>query len=126
MVKRTASFGFNHGHLFEVPSGYNLGAMSLHPINVIEENALPPFERGFLHVESAGVHYFVVHLDAHSAVNRVREALAIRSRTTAVENRGKCAIILGDFNTLSPQDRLRHDPGFCRTRGVKWLEGTHG
>ena len=82
------------------------GVMSVFPITVVSEMSSPTFERGVLHVKSGGVHFFVVHLNAHSAVSRVLEAQALASLVSAVKS--EPAVVMGDLNTLSSLDAETH------------------
>jgi endonuclease/exonuclease/phosphatase family metal-dependent hydrolase len=107
--------GFQHSHLYEAPSGYNLGIVSRFPLTVIEATS-NGFERGVLHVriepETWGMwDVFVVHLNAQNATLRVSEANRL-NEMIAKTRQGKdntIVLVTGDFNTLSSYDRVIYD-----------------
>lgn len=59
-------------------------------------------------MNTSGIHYIVVHLDAHSSVNRLVEAKVVASRVTALTAAGETVVVMGDMNTLSPRDQEWH------------------
>lgn len=117
MSERANAMGFQYSHLYEVPSGYNLGIMSRFPLTVIEATS-NGFERGVLHVriepENVGKwDVFVVHLNAHNATLRVLEArrlneMILKTRRDLGDD-NTIVLVTGDFNTLSSYDRVTYD-----------------
>ena len=64
---------------------------------------------GFLHVKTAGVHYFVVHLSPFKWEKRQEEATILLQSIEPLLEAEQSVIVLGDFNSWSSDDR-------------KWLE----
>jgi len=62
-----------------------------------DNSLLPPIE----------LHLFVVHLHAHSSVQREKEAQSISSLVRPLlQDPAKLVVVMGDCNTLSPHDEL--------------------
>lgn len=100
--------GFAYSVLMEGGEGYNLGLMSLWPVAVLGRHR-EGFERGVLHVLTGGMHVFVVHLNAHDAALRRDEAARLVDimRADVPDFAHAPVLVLGDFNTLAPQDAQR-------------------
>jgi hexosaminidase len=117
MASRAAEAGFPFSSLFRPPKHpYWLGLFSAFPIVAVDKQ-WKGFERGMVHAQvqvgPAGQdvieHYFVVHLDAHDAVAREREAQRVAEAVRAASSAGAPVLVMGDFNTLSPLDRPLHE-----------------
>lgn len=121
MYQRARSAGFEHAFLYEDESGYNLGIMSRFPITIIEATS-DGFERGIIHakiaVEEAEWHVFVVHMNAHDAIMRLDESKRISDKISAIDRPNRndrikaipiYVVVMGDFNTLSPDDADLYD-----------------
>jgi endonuclease/exonuclease/phosphatase family metal-dependent hydrolase len=67
------------------------------------------FQKGVLHVDVRGVHIFVAHLHAQSALRRRREATVLAKHVRSSIAAGFPVLLLGDLSTLSPLDRQWHD-----------------
>ncbi|KNC48960.1 beta-hexosaminidase [Thecamonas trahens ATCC 50062] len=106
MGTRAAEMGFPFYHIMPIPSGYHLGIMATRPISVVAELRQPgkPFQRGALHVRIEGIHYVVVHLHAHDAGARLAEVEALTTHLAATLADTAPLVVMGDFNTLSPDD----------------------
>lgn len=108
LAAAAAHAGYAHAALLVTPSGYHMGLLSRWPVVVLAWNT-HNFERGMLVVRTAGVVYIVVHLHAHSATARRGEAVVV---ARAIQRWGADGsvptIVLGDFNTLSPEDSAWH------------------
>ena len=106
-----ASVGFVHSHVMHsTDHPYNIGIMSALPFNVLHEYQPPLFERGVLHVlfRTINVHVFVAHLNAHNAHKREIETAFIASKVIPLIRKGEKVIVMGDLNSLSPQDKALH------------------
>lgn len=84
-------------------SGFSVGLTSRWPIEVIEKR-VKDMHHGFLHAQTNGVHYFVVHLSPFKWQVRRREADVILERVVPLLKAGEQVIVLGDFNAFSPED----------------------
>jgi endonuclease/exonuclease/phosphatase family metal-dependent hydrolase len=112
--------GYSYSKIFPTQHGYPLAVFSKTPIEVIGCHQ-KHFERGVLHVKILGVHFFIVHLNAHSAASRELETLYLSGliRKLEVKNVNNhdnkknkystlsslpLVVVMGDMNTLSPLD----------------------
>ena len=98
--------GFAHSVLMRVPSGYHLGIVSREPLTKVQRHAAP-FHHGLLEAYSFGVYWLVAHLSPVDSVARLGETKAIAERFHALRAAASVPVVLlGDLNTLSPQDDL--------------------
>lgn len=91
------------GHGFAVThkeSGFPLGLASREPIRVWERR-VEGFHHGFLHAETFGIHFFVVHFWP----GKFEEVDWILDKITPLRELGKAVVVLGDFNGCSRQDQ---------------------
>ena len=93
----------NWEHSFAVThkeSGFPVGLTSRFPITV-HERKVEGFHHGYLHAETAGIHFFVVHFwpgKYHEADVILHQARAL------LKDHGGRVIVLGDFNGSSRRD----------------------
>lgn len=99
--------GFAYSVLMRVPSGYHLGILSRENLTEVERHTAP-FHHGLLEACSFGVHWLVTHLSPVDSVARLLETKAIAARIHALTSTPQSVpvVLLGDLNTLSPQDDL--------------------
>ena len=81
--------------------GYPVGLTSRWPIKLIGKHR-DGMWHGMLHVQTAGIDLFVVHLSPSDWKIRNREAQIITQKLDSIENQQY--LILGDFNAHSPMD----------------------
>ncbi|HWV25421.1 MAG TPA: endonuclease/exonuclease/phosphatase family protein [Thermomicrobiales bacterium] len=101
----SSDWGYPHHALLETTRRpYFVGAISRHPIQRIAT-----FEKGFHHgmlvLDVMGIHVVITHLTPVSADDREREAARIVEILEEVDGP---VLLMGDLNTLSPEDRDRH------------------
>ncbi|MEM9718175.1 MAG: endonuclease/exonuclease/phosphatase family protein [Bacteroidota bacterium] len=81
--------------------GYPVGITSKWPITLKGKHREGMWH-GMLHVQSAGIDFFVVHLSPADWKTRKREAYLITQHMDSLPH--KEYLVLGDFNALSPMD----------------------
>ena len=103
--------GYSYSEIFPTHHGYPLAVFSKTPIVVRGQHGGTHFERGVLHVEIRGIHFFIAHLNAHSAAARELETFYLANLILTVENNRTVGssgppfvVVMGDMNTLSPRD----------------------
>lgn len=111
VVQLAAQAGFVHAHMTNSKAfnGYPLGMVSTLPFTVIKEMGSPAYQRGFLHVyhPTVRLHVFIIHLHAHSSSSRYQEVQRfIQEELTDLLAAKERVLLMGDFNTLSPIDRM--------------------
>ena len=84
-------------------SGFSVGLTSRWPIELIEKR-LDKMHHGYLHANTNGVHYFVVHLSPFDWKVRMREAEVLLSKINPLLEKNAKIIVLGDFNAHSACD----------------------
>jgi exodeoxyribonuclease III len=95
-------WGHPHAEILR-DEGYPVGITSRTPIKVIERRT-EKMHHGYLHVETAGVQFFVVHLSPFRYRMRNHEAKIICEALDPLLKSGEPVIVLGDFNAVSPLD----------------------
>ena len=95
-----ASAGYEHAEIFPTEHGYPLAVFSKTPIEVVGRHEIH-FERGVLHVQILGIHFFIAHLNAHNSTAREEETKYLG---TLVRRVTLPVVVMGDMNTLSPLD----------------------
>jgi endonuclease/exonuclease/phosphatase family metal-dependent hydrolase len=107
--------------------GRSLGFLSRVPI--AEHRWLRPrfSQHAFLEIVPAGVdlRIFGVHLSAvHAAWTEARRVRELRSLLTAIKTHDRSQhVLVGDFNTLAPDERLNVSKLPYRLRALVWLSG---
>lgn len=108
IVFRAANAGFAYSHILSSSEHpYHLGIIAAKPFEVVAEYRPPLLQRGLLHVHfpAEELHVLVVHLHAHDASLRTKEAQFIVSTVLQpLLDAGAKFMLMGDFNTLSPCD----------------------
>jgi endonuclease/exonuclease/phosphatase family metal-dependent hydrolase len=95
-----AAAGYAHAEMFPTSHGYPLAVFSKTHIKVIGRHE-EHFERGVLHVQILGIHFFIAHLNAHNSTAREGETTYLG---TLVRRVTAPVVVMGDMNTLSPLD----------------------
>lgn len=113
LALRGANAGFVYSHMTNITSTsqYPLGILSIYPFQIMQEYEAPYFQRGVLYVYFPNIQYhvFIIHLHAHSAIERLKEVeYLLQHRVNALLTNHCKVLIMGDFNTLSPYDHLQH------------------
>ncbi|HUE89483.1 MAG TPA: endonuclease/exonuclease/phosphatase family protein [Vicinamibacterales bacterium] len=107
--------------------GRSLGFMSRVPIQ--EYHWIRPrwSQHAFLEIvpEGAGMRIFGVHLSAvHAAWTEARRVRELRALLHAIKQHDRTHhVLLGDFNTLAPDERLDVSKLPLRLRALVWLSG---
>ncbi|QCX39319.1 hypothetical protein FF125_13050 [Aureibaculum algae] len=81
--------------------GYPVGITSKKPI-MLKERVIDNFWHGFLHCQTYGIDFFVVHLSPADVDFRLKEAHILAEKIKKVKS--EKFIVLGDFNAHSPFD----------------------
>lgn len=84
--------------------GFPVGLTSKTPITVIEKKTAG-FKHGYLHCQTAGIDFIVLHLNPHDYLLRQKEATTIVKKAKKLLAENKSVILLGDFNARSPFDK---------------------
>lgn len=111
IVFKAADAGFVYSHVLVSDSHpYNLGLVSSIPFVVIKEVGPPMLQRGMIHVyfPSINLHSFIVHLHAQSSELRYIESNYITSIIKPLLISNSRVVLMGDMNTLSPDDISLH------------------
>lgn len=95
-----ARWGHTYVKILKV-EGYPVGLTSNKPI-ILKEKGLDEMWHGFLHCETYGIDFFVVHLSPSDSNFRLKEAHLIVEKIRS--SKSDKYIILGDFNAHSPFD----------------------
>lgn len=96
-------WGHQHNVLLKT-SGFSVGLTSRWPIKIIEKR-IRGMHHGYLHVQTNGIDYFVVHLSPFKWKVRSQEADIILGNVKKVLGK-QPVIVLGDFNAFSADDKL--------------------
>ena len=100
---------WNHNHAVILKEqGFPVGLTSKTPIKVLEKRT-EGFTHGYLHCNTAGIDFLVVHLDPHSYLQRQKEADMIVAKAKNLLAENKNVVVLGDFNSFSSSDKERLD-----------------
>ena len=102
-------WGHQHSYYYKRKpgKGISLAFTSKFPINdvqILEEGV----NRGFLLLESGGIHFIVVHLTSQRLGDRQQESSYISSTIKQLIEAGEKLVVLGDFNAMSALDHQRH------------------
>jgi len=104
--RRAAAAGYAFSHMLHIQSGYHLAILSSRgPLVVVLEDT-EHFERGLLVADVAGTRFLVAHLHAQDSHIRLQEARWIATLVARYTAAGIPLVLLGDLNSLSPQDAL--------------------
>lgn len=106
--RRAGAAGYTYSHILLVSAGYHLALLSSRPMSVVLTDTTH-FSRGLLVADVAGVRFLLVHLHAHSAAERAKEALHVRALVALYTAAGIPTILMGDLNSPSPVDSKCHD-----------------
>lgn len=102
--RRAAAAGYAFSHMLHIQSGYHLAILSSRgPLVVVLEDT-EHFERGLLVADVAGTRFLVAHLHAQDSHIRLQEARWIAALVARYTAAGIPLVLLGDLNSLSPQD----------------------
>jgi endonuclease/exonuclease/phosphatase family metal-dependent hydrolase len=102
--RRAAAAGYAFSHMLHIKSGYHLAILSSRgPLVVVLEDT-EHFERGLLVADVAGTRFLVAHLHAQDSHVRLQEAKWIAKLVARYTAAGIPLVLLGDLNSLSPQD----------------------
>ena len=104
--KQAKGWGHDHSYLYKGKKGQPLAFSSRFAIDDIEPLEAPT-GRIFLSLESAGIHFVVVHLTSQKLSARKIETSFISKHIHKLLLEGKKLVVLGDFNAMSPKDSKR-------------------
>ncbi|WP_019026087.1 endonuclease/exonuclease/phosphatase family protein [Colwellia piezophila] len=99
-------WGHKHSYFYQRKPGLPLAFTSRLPISQIE-HLDKRIKRGFLHLESGGINFIVVHMTSQKLTARQAETAYISGIIKQLITDGKKLIVLGDFNAMSPLDVKR-------------------
>jgi exonuclease III len=87
--------------------GHPVGLTSVAPIRIIERRT-EGMHHGYLHAQTLGIHFFVLHLapGRQRLEKRKEEAPILMQAIQPLLDAGEPVVVLGDFNDLSPLDPL--------------------
>ena len=98
LAKKAAVWGHKYSAIHK-ENGFPVGLTSNAPIEVIER-VVKGFHHGYLHCETHGIHFFVVHFWP----KKDHEASAIIEKIKPLLEAKQKVVVLGDFNTHSKND----------------------
>ena len=107
-----AQFARSYGHTYTVllkENGFPVALTSKYPISNIKK-VTDRMHHGYLQATVKGITFFVVHLSPHKYQKRHEEINIILSAAASAPDKRK-TIILGDFNSQSPQDSVFYTDG---------------
>jgi exodeoxyribonuclease-3 len=112
---------------YEARPGHSLGFMSRDRVDAFAWHKPRLSRHAFLEIAPAGAapRVFGLHLSAvHSAWTEQRRLFEIRAAIDAIRRHGHGAhVLVGDFNTLAPRERLDIRQLPHRLRAIVWLSG---
>ena len=100
LAEDAAAWGHTYSLILK-EEGYPVGITSKWPITLVGKHREGMWH-GMLHVQTAGIDFFVVHLSPADWKTRKREAQIITQLVDSLPNEE--FLVLGDFNALSPMD----------------------
>ncbi len=105
-------FARSYGHTYSVllkENGFPVALTSKYPITNIER-VTDRMHHGYIQATVNGITFFVVHLSPHKYQKRQEEINIILTAAARAPDKRK-TIILGDFNSQSPQDSVFYIDG---------------
>jgi endonuclease/exonuclease/phosphatase family metal-dependent hydrolase len=105
--RRAGAAGYPFSHVLVAPSGFHIALFSTLPLTVVFEDAVH-FQRGALAADAGGVRWVLAHLHAQDAGARLGEAARLSRLMAGYAAAGVPAVLMGDFNSLSPLDAFCH------------------
>lgn len=106
LTEAAGQWGHPYAALLKL-DGYSTGLTSSHPIAKVAVTR-EGFWHGLLECETGGVRFIVVHLAPRPPDIRRPEAVLVAARVRLLGEQGTPTIVLGDFNTFSPDDAPFH------------------
>ncbi|RYY85037.1 hypothetical protein EON63_08055 [archaeon] len=111
IIEKASRMGLAYSYVAHsrVFNNYPVGIVSAIPFHVLDVQGSPAFERGYVYVHYSSLDLYVValHLHAHNATVRSGEVRQIVRRVLKpLLDEGRKVLVMGDFNTLSPVDRM--------------------
>ncbi len=106
LTKVAKHWGHEYSYFYKRKPGLPLAFSSRFPISNIK-HLDKGVKRGFLHLESNGISFIVVHMTSQKLSARQTEFAYISSTIKRLIAEGKKLIVLGDFNAMSPLDTHR-------------------
>ena len=105
-------FARSYGHAYSVllkENGFPVALTSRYPISNIEK-ITDRMHHGYVQATVNGITFFVVHLSPHKYQKRQEEINIILAAADLAPDKRK-TVILGDFNSQSPQDSVFYIDG---------------
>lgn len=105
-------FSRSYGHGYSIllkDSGFPVALTSRYPISNTEK-VLDKMHHGYIQATVKDITFFVVHLSPHKYYKRQEEINIVLSAAASAPDKRK-TIILGDFNSQSPQDSVFYTDG---------------
>lgn len=103
------AWGHRHVQLCKVKSGYHLGLTSRKPIKNVHPVTREGLVHGFIHGQTGGIDFFVLHLAPRPEDIRLPETKIVLEEIRKIQSDDRPTILLGDFNSPS-----RSDDGYYR------------
>ena len=105
-------FARSYGHGYSIllkDSGFPVALTSKYPISNTEK-VIDKMHHGYIQATVRDITFFVVHLSPHRYQKRQEEIDIVLTAATSAPDKRK-TIILGDFNSQSPQDSVFYTDG---------------
>jgi len=106
ITKIAKRWGHEYSYFYKRKPGLPLAFSSRFPISKVK-HLDKDIKRGFLHLESNGINFIVVHMTSQKLSARQTETTYISTTIKQLIADGKKLIVLGDFNAMSPLDSKR-------------------
>jgi len=109
---RLEDFAQGYGHGYSIllkDSGFPVALTSKYPISNIER-VIDKMHHGYIQATVRSITFFVVHLSPHKYEKRQEEINRVLADAASAPDKRK-TIILGDFNSQSPQDSMFYTDG---------------
>jgi exodeoxyribonuclease-3 len=110
--KSLEEFAQSYGHAYSVllkETGFPVALTSKYPISNTKK-VTDKMHHGYMQATVEGITFFVVHLSPHKYQKRQEEINIVLAAADSVPDKRK-TIILGDFNSQSPQDSMFYADG---------------
>jgi exodeoxyribonuclease-3 len=123
LLEDAKKWGHNYAEILKT-DGYPVGITSKKPITV-KERVLENMHHGFMHCETYGIDFFIIHFSPFSHKKRHEEAKTILDRLSNLPSDQNKYMVLGDFNAVSPFDAHFYKDNIGIIESMKASEEKH-